>query len=175
MSHFRTSQDPYRLVPQVRRIWVYKQVNRPSCMCRYLSRFVAVCVWKIVVCYFGHRRIHNFRLEFVFNRKKKTNRPIFWGQITSPGTHFMTGRSIVPWVLLSEARQGTLLLRYVRKDGWNLADDNNTRLCSRKMGWLVWFSRLKMSYRRKLGTFWYFFFEQEPFLLPYWCNFSIGS
>ena len=78
-------------------------------------------------------------------------------------------------VLLSEARQGTLLLCYVRKDGWNLADDNNTRLCSRKMGWLVWFSRLKMSYRRKLGTFWYFFFEQEPFLLPYWCNFSIGS
>ena len=62
-------------------------------------------------------------------------------------------------MLLSEARQGTLLLRYVRKDGWNLADDNNTRLCSRKMGWLVWFSRLKMSYRRKLGTFWYFFFR----------------
>ena len=60
-------------------------------------------------------------------------------------------------MLLSEARQGTLLLRYVRKDGWNLADDNNTRLCSRKMGWLVWFSRLKMSYRRKLGTFWYLF------------------
>ena len=66
-------------------------------------------------------------------------------------------------MLLSEARQGTLLLRYVRKDGWNLADDNNTRLCSRKMGWLVWFSRLKMSYRRKLGTFWYFFSNNSAF------------
>ena len=172
MSHFRTSQVRYRLVPQVRRIWVYKQVNRPSCMCRYLSRFVAVRVWKVVVCYFGHRRIHNFRLEFVFNRKKKTNRPIFRKQITSPGTLFITGLSSVPCVLLWRQDRGR---DSYQKDGWNWTDDNNKSVSSRKMGWLVWFSRLKMSYRRKLGTFWYFFFEQEPFLLPYWCNFSIES
>ena len=152
MSHFRTSRVPYRLVPQVRRIWVYKQVNRPSCMCRYLSRFVAVCVWKVVMCYFGRRRIHNFRLEVVFGRGGKTNRPISREQILSPGKLLSSGLGGVPWLVAGRGPYSDKKGRYGLSRRQNI--HNKTRVSSRGVGWLVWFSRLKMSYWRKLWTFW---------------------
>ena len=146
MSHFRTNQVSFRLVPRFREFESTNTLIGHLVLSQNVSipfRFVAVCVWKVVVCYFGHRRIHNFRLEFVFNRKKKTNRPIFRKQITSPGTLFITRLSTVPCVLLWRQDRGR---DSYQKDGWNWTDDNNTRVSSRKMGWLVWFSRLKMSY-----------------------------
>ena len=134
-------------------------------------RFVAVCVWNVVVFFFGHRRIPIFCLEFVFNRKKKTNQPIFREQITSPGKLSFTGLSNVPWLAAGSKSGDATPIRKQSERPLELSRrqniHNKTRVSSRKIGWLVWFSRLKMSYWRKLGTFWYFFSNNSAFLLPW--------
>ena len=113
------------------------------------------------MCYFGRRRIHNFRLEVVFGRGGKTNRPISREQILSPGKLLSTGLGGVPWLVAGGKSGDTTQIRKALGLSRRQNIHNKTRVSSRGVGWLVWFSRLKMSYRRKLGTFWYFFFRTK--------------
>ena len=119
MSHFRTNQVPYRLVPRFQEFESTNTLIGHLVLSQNVSipfRFVVVCIWKVVVCNFGHRRIPNFRLEFVFNRKKKTNQPIFLDRCIT--------KEAISW---PNARQGTLLSP-VKK---SLPGDV---ICSRKNG-----------------------------------------
>ena len=99
-----TSENlPPKLVPRLcgsRRLGL---VLRPSWPNRLDAEIVPVWIIESAVFRKIYQTVPNFRLKFVFNRKKKTNRPIFREQITSSGTLFLTGLSSVP-CLAAEGR-----------------------------------------------------------------------
>ena len=97
---------------------------------------------------FGHRRIYNFSLEFVFNWKKEDKPTYFARTEKSLGNLFSW-----PQTFMHDRGHYSADRKATGK-----TDDISsvTKSASLLAKWVVSF-RLITSYRKKLGTFWYFF------------------